>query len=215
MPIRRGQRRLNTQGGIVKRMKLVERKVRGLVPEMQEHCVDTIGTTISSTGTMLDLIQLAGGDDNQTDRLGEEIRLMKLKLKFIITRGATTAAAGFYVRYLLVKSKTGQLNTADFPSRFFACPNYDKYTVLQDNIIDLRASVVTRTNEVPPLAVTWTYGGFTHKQISLSRSYKSGLVIQYDGAGAPTVNNGLYLWLIVPVAGPVLAGYHTFFYRDN
>lgn len=191
-----------------KRIKKLEKAVRRNTPELRNSCSELAATAIGTSGVLYDLTYLAGGTDNQQQRIGDSIKLMNLQLKYIITQGQTSSYGGVFVRWILARSKSGELTAADFPTSYYGCPDRDRYYVLEDRLTDLRASA----NNGAGVNV-----GFTHEKVYANKRYKKGQVIRYNDANGSSIGNGLYLfvWAQGTATQPTIAGYHNLQYHDN
>lgn len=197
---------MSKKNDMEKRVKALEKEQLKHKPELRQACSELSSTALSTAGTLYDLTYMPIGDDNQIDRIGDQIRVSSMKLNYILTQASTSNFGGVFVRYIVVRSKIGELVSGDFPNSVYGCPDHSKYWVLKDVVTDLRACANNGAG---------TNVGFTHAKIKMTKRYKNGLKVQYVNTLPDSKDNGLYMWVISGAVGPKIQGYHLMSYYDN
>ena len=178
--------------------------IRKLI-NVETHIWDTtIGATVSSTGSVTHLTEIAIGDTKST-RTGSSVLTKDFALRFTLQKNAT--AVGTVVRVLIIRDKqqisdtspgvTDILNSADVNSHYNAQLS-DRFQYLSDQTITLDADDV-----------------LIAKQFKLN---PQGLHVLFNGSsGTDIQKNGLYLVLVSnePTLTPTFNGISRFQFYDN
>lgn len=181
-----------------KELRKIKRQLKQRTPELRTQCASLAPTTVLTTGLLYEVTNLGPGF-----REGEKVRLKNVRIKYHAYCQPNTSISSYTLRVMLVRSKIGPLtSSANYPS-IHGCPDTDKYAVLADKMYEFNAHCHDGTS----------FAGFNGATVNISKSYKNGVQVQYDG-GADSQQNGVYLWLISDNTNVVVEGYRLMKYYD-
>lgn len=165
----------------------LQRKVRKLTAQTEErnHFVTLSNTGVGTAGYILGLDTVAQGD---TSRLRDGLAIKPTRLEWNMVLESETADAYNVMRLMIVQSKKGPLNVADFPSVHspVSTEQLSKFSVLYDKAFMLE-NISTSGN-----GVTTLFSHYTHSKGSVRVPRK---IFFTDGSVYAHTNNLYAFWV--------------------